>query len=261
MGLPGANRVSASRRFAPWRLLRRALKKRARSGVGCCRFNRMKGLLIAFLVIALGSLDGVSGVTPPSDVLPNAWPPNRFESLIQKSPFAPATPTAAPVAPNFAANLYISSVAAIGEKYLVSVASREQPNKTFISTDEPSPDGLALVSVQYSSEIGKSKVTVKKGGETATLEFDQAALRSAAPAAGAPSALDPQAPRLRQGAAFPGQIPSIPGRAPAAPVTALPATPGQPRSPQVLPGPNSQPNPGGTDTRRRIRIINSRPAQ
>jgi hypothetical protein len=195
--------------------------------------------------------------------LPGAWPASRFENLIQRSPFAPATPPVAPVVTaNFASSLYVSSIAAIGDKYLVTISSREQPNKIFLATGEEGADGLTLVGVEYSDESGKSKAVVKKGDETATLEFDQAAIQqgaaqaaaqAAAPVPAAPRPWDPsQAGRPSAGVRPRGNVPPpVPG--PGHPVRTLPQ--------QGYLQQNQPPGTTAPQTRRRIRIINSKPGQ
>jgi hypothetical protein len=216
-----------------------------------------------FLALACGFAVHSARAVEGKGSLPGALPVSRFENLIQRSPFAPATPPVAPVVTaNFAASLYVSSIAAIGDKYLVTISSREKPNKIFLATGEEGSDGLTLLSVQYSDESGKSKAVVKKGDETATLEFDQAAIQQATAQAAA------QAPAPVPAASRPWD-PSPAGR-PSAAVRKLPNVPppvtgpGQPV--RSLPQQNylqQNPPPGSTapQTRRRIRIINSKPAQ
>lgn len=169
-------------------------------------------------------------------VVPEPHPLSRYEQLIADSPFAPATPVAAPVesAP-FAANLYVSGLAKMGDKDFVTVVSRDQQSRYTLVTGEAPDNGLSLVGVQWDDEVGKSKVTIKKDGETAVLEFDQAVVKTA-PAEGAPP---PPMP--------PPAVPRIHG-------------PGAPQPQFVPPGQKMPPgtqNPG--QPRRRIRIINSKP--
>jgi len=263
---------------------RKNLRRRSRAA---CIFNPMASSVFPTLLVATAGLAvcSVAQAMETPAAVPQNWPADRFDKLIQKSPFAPATapPSTAPEDKGFAANLFLSSVAAIDDKYLVTISSREQPNKVFLSTGEDGPDGMSLVSVRYSEEVGKSTAVVKKGAETATLEFDQAALQlraqmaqqqQAQPAAPRPARpIPPGQAGYQQPATGAGPRPLRAG----VPATGAPPIPqqnaitGQPMPPQ--PGYNGaaqgysagQPvqagQPGVPDQRRRIRIINSRPAE
>jgi len=147
----------------------------------------------------------------PEELTP--WPITRYEKMIRKSPFAPATaaPSAAPT-PSFAANLYVSGLAKIGDRDFVSISSRDQTSKFSLFAGETNSQDIQLVSVQWADAVGKSKVTVKKGTEFGVLEYDQALIQKAAQA-----------------------IPTVPGMQPGL---------AQPPRPVVIPRPNQpiQPN-------------------
>ena len=117
----------------------------------------------------------------PDELTP--WPITRYEKMIRRSPFAPATaaPTAA-ATPSFAANLYVSGLAKIGDRDFVSISSRDQTSKFSLFTGETNSQDIQLVSVQWADAVGKSKVTVKKGTEFGVLEYDQALMQKASPA-------------------------------------------------------------------------------
>ena len=172
--------------------------------------------------------------------LPSALPAARYEQMIRKSPFALATPVvAAPATPGFAASLYVTGIAKIGNADFVSISSRDQQSKFSLLSGEQGKDDISLVSVEWSDQIGKSKVTIKKGAEFAVLEFDQAAL-AAQPA-------QPVAPPLPMGGGPPGMPqPGGPRR------IILPNQPNQPGTQQ--PGTGSAPVP-----RQRLRLINNKP--
>lgn len=211
-------------------------------------------LKICLLNAAIGlSGNGLAATT--SNELPVAFPPARYEAMAKTSPFALATPTAAPVAPGFASSLYLTGVAKIGNKDFVTIASRDQPTRFSLTADEPGNEGVSLVSVEWSEQVGKSKVTIKKGTEFATLEFDQAILQK-------PFQVTPQQP----------QVPQIPqlGGPPQRPVI-LPRTNQPQANPAGQPPPVprvNQPNAAypqitqpiiGGEGRKRIRIIPSKP--
>ena len=120
-----------------------------------------------------------AGTTQP---LPTPFPEVRYRQMSLKSPFAVAsasgTATAAPT-PGFAAQLYVDGVAHVGKTDFVAIKSREapEPNKPsviFLEVGGTTPDGMRIDGVKWSDEMGKSTVDVSKGGETATLVFDQA---------------------------------------------------------------------------------------
>ena len=223
-------------------------------------------LLLSGATVALGAAD-----------TPVAFPASRYEKILAKSPFALATPPAPVVqGPKFTDNLKVRGVARIGGKHMVTVMNRETAQSFPLFDGEPSADGIMLVSVDWNSELYKSKVVVRKGSEDGVLEWDtqaSQAVQVAPPNPGVPGA---------PGVARP------PGVQPGMPATRLPAgtaqvpRPGQPNFPQVpRPNPTIQPGaprvptaqigttgqqvvipgqvpgqPGTGETRRRIRIIN-----
>lgn len=111
--------------------------------------------------------------------MPTAFDKSRYESLRTKSPFAVATAvtTPAPQA-SFAANWFITGVARIGDNNFVAIKSRDLVTQFSLYGDEPA-NGVALASVNWSDSIGKSTVILRKGTETAQLEFNEAQLRAA----------------------------------------------------------------------------------
>lgn len=200
----------------------------------------------------------------PAD-LPAAWPEGRYESMIRTSPFALATPVTPVAAPGFASNLYLTGLAKVGDKDFVTIAYRDQQSRFSLLAGEQSADGVALVSVEWSDVVGKSKVTVKKGTEFSTLGFDEATLQKPAQLTPQTPQQMPQMPQLPQ-TGQPSQRRVVPART----NQPLQQIPGQP-NPQIRPGTNvpqrapvivppTAVQPGqANDARRRIRIINSKP--
>jgi hypothetical protein len=191
-------------------------------------------------------------------------PMNRYAKMVESSPFAVATPVEAPVAaPSFAASLYVAGIAKIGTNDLVTIRSRNDPQTLYsLLTGEQSPDGVNVLKVDWSDQVGRSRVKVKKGAEEAMLEFDQATLqKKIAPVAPAGSA-------GRGGIGLPGQshagpvmppMPSIPQ-----PNSQVPPIPTAPASPQSSGHSHSHfgtSSDSGSPGQRRIRIIPSRPAE
>jgi hypothetical protein len=122
-----------------------------------------------------------------------AFPKDRYATLRSRSPFGLATAPSVVVAPqsSFATNWYVSGIARIGNDDFVTIKSRDQAVQFSLfgrEPEEPSdPNSVALVSVTWSDAVGKSTVILRKGTETAKLEFNEAQLRGpiAAATAGA----------------------------------------------------------------------------
>ena len=158
-------------------------------------------ILIASASAALRSLAVESAI-------PAAFPAERYEVMIAKSPFALATPPA-PVAAapekNFADGWYVGGLGRYEGKDFVTIKSRDLGVQLSLYGDEPR-DGVTLQKVEWSPSIGKSTVTIAKDGQTAKLAFNEAELQ-AAPAA--PSAQP--AGMIRPPGSNPGMIrPPIP---------------------------------------------------
>ena len=204
----------------------------------------------AALLFSVCILPSAVCVTAADSVLPAPLPPARYVAMRQKSPFAPPTVAAMPVAtPGFAVDWFVSGLAKIGDKDFVTIQSRDGQKRFSLFVGEPGPDGITLTKIDWAPEIAKSKAVVKKGTETASLEFDQAAASRAAGAlAQMPFAAGGQPP------------PTPPMRGPI-----LPNSPPRPQSfdARALPSPGAAQvfQPGQPDQRRRIRIINSPPHQ
>ncbi|HSI13591.1 MAG TPA: hypothetical protein VK961_16215 [Chthoniobacter sp.] len=121
------------------------------------------------------------------DANPTAFDKSRYESLRTKSPFAVATAVVAPTPQaSFAANWFITGVARIGDNNFVTIKSRDLATQFSLYGDEPF-NGVTLASVNWSDTIGKSTVILRKGTETARLEFNEAQLRATASTAAAAS--------------------------------------------------------------------------
>ena len=200
----------------------------------------------------------------PAEVAPAPLMAARYDTMIKKSPFAPATAAATPppAAPSFTTNYYISGIARIGDTDFVTVVSRSDQSRFSLAPGESGPEAITVSKVEWSDDLGKSKVTMKKGGEVGVVEFDQAATQKGVavappPVPGAqnrPNIPMPPQPGNNGGQHFPGQ--NGPNRQRAGYPQGTPATAAG--YPQAV-----QPPPGSTpfDTRRRIRIINSKPPQ
>jgi hypothetical protein len=156
--------------------------------------------LLAFIsgLMVLGAWAGTS--LPFS----TPFPETRYRQMSAKSPFslAPAAPAAAAAAtPGFAAQLFVDGVAHIGQTDFVAIKSRDpaQAAPIFLEVGESTGDGMKVERVKWSDEMGRSTVDVTKGGEKATLVFDEAQLatNSIATQPGQPEIPPPDAPLNR----------------------------------------------------------------
>jgi hypothetical protein len=160
-----------------------------------------------------------------SNSVPSAFPAQRYNALMEKSPFALATAAPEPTAPaeNFATNWVLTGISKTkgkggAEDYTVFVRSRDLSIRHVITKDKPTDDGVALVSVEEAPVPTKASVTLRKGAETGRVEFDQAAVAASASVPVPPPAGQPQPgapiPRPgmqgsvpRPGASQAGQVP------------------------------------------------------
>jgi hypothetical protein len=145
----------------------------------------------------------------PESPLPAPFPEERYKEISAHSPFAVATATAAATAaptPGFAAQLYADGVAHVGDVDFVVIKSRDpdQQNVLFLPVGGTSTDGIKVERVNWSAEMGKSTVEVSKGNEKATLEFDEAAMKTATQSAPPPI---PNVPGGLRMPTFPGGRP------------------------------------------------------
>ena len=102
---------------------------------------------------------------------------DRYQALLEHSPFAVASAVAAPAAtPNFAKDLYVANAAKCPDGNMVTIASTSDKDfKKYLTTKTPM-DGYSIVRIQWSHKVGKTKVTIRKDDQLATLTFDQMVL-------------------------------------------------------------------------------------
>jgi hypothetical protein len=110
--------------------------------------------------------------------VPESVPAARYAALLEHSPFAVATAVAeTPTSqPTFAANWFVSGAARIGAQNFVTIQSRDLGHQFSLFDGEVVED-VSLVEVNWSDEVGKSTVILRKGAETAKLEFNEAQIR------------------------------------------------------------------------------------
>src|ERR1700730_8501067 len=155
------------------------------------------------------------------DPLPKRPDFNRYQAMLNRSPFAIATVAVPTATPDFAKDLFVANAAHSADGDLVTVASATDKNfKEYLSTKGPANEhGFAIGDIQWSDKVGETKVTITKDGKYATLTFNQALLSQLAQNPNQPqtNALQPQPPLFPPGMSPPPQpyvkpapIPSLP---------------------------------------------------
>jgi len=271
--------------------MNRRIDSRGKAAFGIRMTARL--LLLAATSAAFAANTAVPEVekTTKSSVVPQRFEESRYEKLRSNAPFALATAEAPKeVVEPWAQNLYLGSAAKLKdagtEKDWVVIKDRTQPGTLIQLTGTDENDGLQLVKLEWAEDPRKTKATVKKDTEFATLEFDQMAFTASA----APVPM-PQ-PGGGQKMPQPSVVPRQPGLPPAMPVPAgsnairppsstgtinrptVPGGMGVPRPPVSIPRPSNLPpaigqpgmpqNPAmapTNNTRQRIRVIPSNPTQ
>ena len=175
--------------------------------------------------IYMSILGLVAAVSGKADDIPKAFNFDRYQGMMDRSPFAVATAVVAPAAtPDFAKDLYVANAARSPDGDLVTIASSSDKNfKKYLTTKEP-VDGYSVANIEWSEKVGATRVTISKDGKFATLTFNQALLAQPAPNAPPPPAAVPNVPPSlgiptpAPGGGMPGQttypkpapIPSLP---------------------------------------------------
>lgn len=169
-------------------------------------------------------------VIASADDLPTRYNFDRYAGMLEHSPFAVATAVVAPAAtPNFAKDLFIANAARSPDGDMVTIQSLSDKGfKEYLTTKEPA-DGYSIANIEWSDDIGKTKVTISKDGQYATLGFNESEISKPSPIRpGIPQAYPPaQQPTITRPGGIPTPSPHVRGviqRAPN-PMGQLPATP------------------------------------
>jgi len=114
------------------------------------------------------------------DDLPTTEKFARYQPMLQRSPFAVATAGAPmPTAPDFAKDLYVANAAHSTQGDFVTLASTTDKNlKEYLNTKD-TIHGFSISNIQWSDQVGETKVTIAKDGQFATLTFNEALLSQA----------------------------------------------------------------------------------
>jgi len=199
--------------------------------------SRFFRLLFGAVLIFAGAQS--RGETP----IPTAFPKSRYDAVRAHSPFAVATVETPPPAPtaSFAANWFVSGIARVGDEDFVTIKSRDLSTQFSLFGKNDTVSGVALASVTWSESVGKSTVTLRKGTETAKLEFNEAEMK-ATPAPHPGTSPIPGQPMANGGPRPMNNLPSMPKAIPGQ----LPI--GQPAPPSASP-----------QVRRRVQVIQPPP--
>lgn len=122
------------------------------------------------------------------DDLPKALAFDRYDSILKHSPFAVATAVTAPTMADFAKDLFIANAAHSTDGDWVALASSTDNNFRKYLTTKEGMDGYVLSNIEWSNQVGETKVTVSKDGQFATLSFNQALLSQGIPRTAGPIA-------------------------------------------------------------------------
>ena len=111
------------------------------------------------------------------DPLPKRPDFNRYKAMLDRSPFAVATVAVPTATPDFAKDLYVANDARSDDGAFVTLASATDKNfKEYLTTKGPNEHGWGISDIQWSDQIGQTKVTITKDGKYATLTFNQVLL-------------------------------------------------------------------------------------
>ena len=194
-----------------------------------------------FILVLTGLVLGLTTAAWAKDDLPTTEEFSHYQPMLQRSPFAVATAGALPNTPDFAKDLYVANAAHSTDGDFVTLASTTDKNrKEYLSTKE-TVHGYSISNIQWSDQVGETKVTITKDGQFATLTFNEALLSQAiqnpvgqipqTPQQGIPGrpTSNPQMPNSQMPIQRPMPVPQIPTPPPhVRPVIRRGATPQQP---------------------------------
>ena len=189
------------------------------------------------------------------DPLPKRPDFNRYQAMLTRSPFAIATVAVPSATPDFAKDLFVANAARSADGGFVTIASATDKNlKEYLSTKGQNEHGFAISDIQWSDQIGQTKVTITKDGKYATLTFNQALLSQAVQNPNQPqiNAMQPQPPLFPPGMSLPPQPYIKP-----APIPSLPPTYQQGGQLSARPNPSARRDPAKSSTPARRRIGSS----
>lgn len=179
-------------------------------------------------------LPAAAAAEDQSEVIPQAYPEDRYLTMWDKNPFLLKTAVIEQKTESFAKDWALSGISASGGVYTVRIFNKQTGKFERLKEGQTTGSEFRLVEVNYDKDRTKSKVKVARGSETAELAYDDSLMSR------------PVTVQNTMGAAgAPGQNPGQPGQ---------PGQPGNPNLPPGAPGsmqrgPNGQPLNNGAPLR------------
>jgi hypothetical protein len=132
-----------------------------------------------FILVLTGLLFCLTTMAWAKDDLPSMEEFAHYQPMLQRSPFAIATAGALPNTPDFAKDLYVANAAhSTGGDFVTLASTTDKNKKEYLSTKE-TVHGYSISNIQWSDQVGETKVTITKDGQFATLTFNEALLSQA----------------------------------------------------------------------------------
>ncbi len=120
------------------------------------------------LLAIIGSLAGLFPARADDATVPgNGFEASRYADLWKKSPFAVATPEAAPDSPDYS----LVGIANVEGKSYASVIDKKNQEHFLVSSDQPA-NGLTLVSITPGQNGGDTLAIVQRNGQPMTLKLE-----------------------------------------------------------------------------------------
>ena len=123
----------------------------------------------SFLTLSAGMFVLITPVWADAPALPGiGFVPSRYEVLWTKSPFAVATPEAAPESTDYT----LVGVAQFDGVTYVNLIDKSNQEHILVSTEKPNK-GLVVISVMRGYAMAGTVATLQKGDQTFTLKLEQ----------------------------------------------------------------------------------------
>jgi hypothetical protein len=156
-------------------------------------------LILAFTTVCL---------LPPGqaedDLIPQGFPPERYEPLWKKSPFSLSS-VAQDVPGGFAEKFILTGILKIGDTPYADVLNKETKERMFLSA-QPNPQDIRIEKLESGTDLSQVVVTLRKGNEVGVLRYDQEYLKQTLNQAAPPMPANP-APMAPRPAVNPQQPP------------------------------------------------------
>jgi hypothetical protein len=141
----------------------------------------------------IGLTLSISSILAANPGIPERQSSGRYDQITEDWPFSIETPRA-PAAVNPEgpfANFHVSGIGITyengEEQVFVAISSKDKQVSFSLFGSEKGHDDIYVERVEWNDNVGKGRVTLKKGNETGTIGFDEMAIRTPAPAAANPT--------------------------------------------------------------------------